>query len=104
MLSPLIGEHETLVELNADLIGISVDDVDSHWTFCKKLGQCPYPLASDVDLKTARVYEVIDYGGKRAKRSVFVLDESSTIIHKIPWYQPGNVGQLLEIFQSLGLE
>ena len=37
-------------------------------------------------------------------RSVYVLDAGGTIVHKIPWYQPGNVGQFMEIFRSLGLE
>ena len=104
MLSPLIGENETLTGLGADLIGISADDVDTHRSFCKTLGRCPYPLASDVDLEIARVYDVLNDEGKRAKRAVFILDEAGVVIHKIPWYQPGNVGQLMEIFSILGLE
>ena len=104
MLSPLIGEYETLTGLGADIIGISADDVDTHWNFCKKLGQCPYPLASDVDLEVTRVYDALNDEGKRAKRAVYILDEAGIILHKIPWYQPGNVGQLMEIFSALGLE
>ena len=104
MLSPLIGEHDTISELGADLIAISVDDLNSHIEFCKKLGHCPFPLASDVNLEVARVYDVVNDENKRTIRAVFILDESGVILHKIPWYQPGNVGQLMEIFNALGIE
>ena len=33
-----------------------------------------------------------------------VLDAGDTIILKLTWYQPGPVGQLMEVFQVRGLE
>ncbi len=104
MISPLIGEYQTITDLGADLIAISADDVESHAMFCESLGGCPFPLASDPGLVVAREYGVVGEDGRRANRAVFVVDESGAIVHKIPWYQPGNVGQFMEIFNSLGLE
>lgn len=104
MLSSLKEEYATVVALGADVIGINADSVDSHRAFCDTLGGCPFPLASDPDLATTRLFEAMGDDGKRGKRAVYVLDEEGIVIHKIPWYQPGNAGQFMEIFQALGLE
>ncbi len=98
------GEYSTIKELGAGVVAINRDSIESHATFCDKLGGCPFPLASDPDLEVARLYEALDDDGIRSRRVIFIVDENGIIIHKIPWYQPGNVGQFMEIFQSLGLE
>lgn len=85
------------------MLGISADSVDSHAKFCEKIGGCPFPLLSDTTLQVARLYDVLGEDGKRIRRAVFVLDATGIIIYKIPWYQPGNVGQFMEVFQALGL-
>ena len=97
-------EYGTIQELGADIVAISADSVTSHESFCQSLGGCPFPLASDPDLKVASLYGAVEDGGQRGRRSIFVLDGSGVIVYKVPWYQPGNVGQFLGIFQSLGLE
>ena len=104
MLSYLKEEYSTLKELGADVIAIGVDTLDSHAAFDESMGRWPFPLASDLDLKVASLYDTVDETGQRAVRAIYVLDESRTILHRIPWYQPGNTGQFMEIFQSLGLE
>ena len=104
MLSTLKAEYETIKDLGADLIGISPDSLESHSSFCESLGGCPFPLASDPRLEVARSYEALADDGSNEVRSVYVLEQDGIIIHKIPWYQPGNVGQFMEIFQALGLE
>ena len=104
MLSSLREEYATIQELGAAVLGISADSVQSHFSFCESLGGCPFPLASDVALEVSRAYEAVDDEGRRGIRSVYVLDERGTVIHRIPWYQPGNVGQFMEIFHALGLE
>ena len=104
MISSLKEEHPTLVELGSEVIGISSDTVESHASFCQSLGGCPFPLASDPSLEVAGMYEAVGDDGRRGIRSIYLLDGDGVIIHKIPWYQPGNVGQFMEIFQALGLE
>ncbi len=56
MISSLKEEYGTIVELGADLIGVSADSLESHAAFCGALGGCPFPLASDADLSVARAY------------------------------------------------
>ena len=103
MLSSLKGEYGTITELSADVIAIGPGTVESHARFCESMGGCPFPLASDPDAKVARAYGAVDDDGER-RRAVYVLDADRVIVHKIPWYQPGNVGQFMEVFQALGLE
>ena len=104
MLSSLFEEYDTISELGADVIGISADSVESHLSFCESFGGCKFPLASDPDRKVATSYGAVDDSGKTGVRSVYVLDSGGVILLRIPWYQPGNVGQFMEIFQALGLE
>ena len=104
MLSALQGEYDTIQELDAQVIAISADSVESHGAFSESLGRCPFPLASDADLKVATAYGTLTDDGRGMVRAVFVLDKGRRIIHSIPWYQPGNTAQFFEIFQALGLE
>ena len=104
MLSALQGEYDTIQELDAQVIAINADSVESHGAFSESLGRCPFPLASDADLKVATAYGTLTDDGRGMVRAVFVLDKGRRIIHSIPWYQPGNTAQFFEIFQALGLE
>ena len=104
MLSSLKEEHTTLQELGADVIAVGVDTLDSHAAFDESMGSFPFPLASDPNLQVASLYDAVDETGRRAVRAVYVLDETRTVLHRIPWYQPGNTGQFMEVFQALGLE
>ncbi len=104
MISSLKEEYETIVELGAGLIGVSADSLESHAAFCGALGGCPFPLASDADLSVARAYGAISEDGRSGIRSIYVVATDLTVIHSIPWYQPSNVGQFMEIFQALGME
>ena len=70
----------------------------------ESLGGCPFPLASDADLKAASEYGALADDGKGTVRAVFVVDKGGHIIHSIPWFQPGSTAQFFEIFQALGLE
>ena len=98
MLSPLKAGYETIKDLGAELIYMSPDNVESHGSFCKSLGGCGFPLASDSHPVLAGAYEALSDDGFNEVRSVYVLEQDGTIIHKIPWYQPGNAGQFMEIF------
>ena len=104
MVSSLSEEYDTIRELGADVLCISADSVESHQSFQEGIGGCQFPLVSDPDREVARAYEAVDDSGNTGIRSVYVLDSDGTVLHRIPWYQPGNVGQFMEIFQALGLE
>ena len=72
--------------------------------YAAALGGLPFPLASDRDLEAARAYGVLDDGGKRSRRAVFVIDKGGAVLHVVPWFQPGNPIQYEEIFAALGFE
>lgn len=104
MLSALQGEYATIRDLDAEVIAISADSLDSHCAFSESLGGCPFPLASDPDLKIAASYGALSNDGKSMVRAVFVVDRGGHIMHSIPWFQPSSAAQFFEIFQALGLE
>ena len=95
-------EYAAIQTAGAELIAISADSLESHQGFCEAEG-FPFPLASDERLEAATAYGVLGAEGKRSQRAVFVIDEDGIVVHAIPWYQPGNVAQFLEVFQALGV-
>lgn len=104
MLSALQGEYDTVRDLDAEVIAISADSLESHDGFSESLGGCPFPLASDTHMEVAASYGALSDDGKGMARAVFVVDTDLRIMRSIPWFQPGNTAQFFEIFQALGLE
>ena len=96
------GEYETVKEAGGQVVAVSADDLATHERFCQELGGCHFPLVSDPELVAARLYGVVGEDGRRSHRAVFVIDWGGAILHQIPWFQPGNIGQFLEIFEVLG--
>ena len=96
------GEYETLRVAGAEVVGVSTDNLESHLKFCQAVGGCPFPLASDEHLEAVKLYGVLGEDNKRSRRAIFVIDRGGVLLHQIGWYQPGNIGQFLEIFQSVG--
>ena len=97
-------EYPTIQELGAEVVAVSVDSLDSHQAFCDRVGGYPFPLVSDTEREVAKAYGVLSDDGKRSRRAVFVIDQQGVVAHSIPWYQPSNPLQLLEVFKALGLE
>jgi len=67
-------------KLNARVVGISVDDTDSHAAFAKKYN-LPFPLLSDKDGKVADSYGALRNLGimKIAKRYTYLIDPQGRI-------------------------
>ena len=104
MLSSLKEEYATIVDLDAEMLCISSDTIESHEAFCARIGGCQFPVASDPTGEVAKAYGARDEVENKGIRSVYILDADGMVVHKIPWYQPGNVGQFMELFQARGLE
>jgi peroxiredoxin len=100
--SSLKEGFETLLELGAAVLAVSSDSLESHRLFCDRLGGLPFPLGSDPDLAMARAYGVIDDGGKRARRAVFVIGPDGKVILALPHYNPANLSQFEQVFLALG--
>ncbi len=66
--------------LNAQILGVSLDDVDSHKKFADKY-ELPFPLLADSEGTTADAYGVKTrmFGMKIAKRQTFLIDPDGKI-------------------------
>lgn len=67
-------------ELNAQILGVSLDDVESHKAFAENHG-LPFPLLADVDGAAAVAYGVKTrmFGMTVAKRQTFIIGPDGTI-------------------------
>ena len=67
-------------DLNAQILGISLDDVESHKSFSEKHG-LPFPLLADVEGTASSAYGVKTrmLGMEVAKRQTFIIGPDGTI-------------------------
>lgn len=67
-------------ELNAQILGVSLDDVESHKAFSEKYG-LPFPLLADVEGDTSSAYGVKTrmFGMIVAKRQTFIIGPGGNI-------------------------
>ena len=67
-------------DLNAQVLGVSLDDVESHKAFAEEYG-LPFPLLSDADGTTASAYGVKTrmFGMTVARRQTFIIGPNGTI-------------------------
>jgi peroxiredoxin Q/BCP len=70
---------DKLNNLNAVVIGISTDSLESHKKFAEKYN-LNFPLVADEDKKISELYGVLNERG-RAKRVTFIIDENGIIQH-----------------------
>jgi len=65
---------------NAVILGVSVDDVTSHKSFCEKEG-LNFKLLADTEASTSAAYgSVTDYNGKKlSARNTFVIDPKGNV-------------------------
>ena len=67
-------------ELNAQILGVSLDDAESHKAFAENHG-LPFPLLADVDGEAATAYGVKTrmFGMTVAKRQTFIIGPDGSI-------------------------
>ncbi len=102
--SVLKGDYDLIRELDAEVVAVSADSLESHRAFAARLGGVPFPLASDERLEAARAYGVADDASRRSHRAVFVIARGGRILHAERWFSPGNAAQYASIFAALGFE
>ncbi|MEW6129206.1 MAG: peroxiredoxin [Acidobacteriota bacterium] len=70
----LYEEHQAVI------LGVSVDDVESHKNFCAKEG-LNFKLLADTDQKVSEMYDSLkDYNGKKySARNTFIIDPKGKI-------------------------
>lgn len=97
----------TLEQLDAAIVGISVDSTRSHADFSRKYG-LPFPLLSDPDGRTASAYDsLLNLGIVRfARRHTFIIAPDGRIAARFDRVDPARhareVGQALRKLQGSG--
>jgi peroxiredoxin Q/BCP len=69
--------------LGAEIIGVSVDSVESHKKFSTKF-KLPFPLISDKQKRIANAYGVMKDIGLGTKRVTFIIDRNGKIAKVFP--------------------
>ena len=70
-------------EIGAEVIGVSLDSVESHKKFADKYN-LPFPLISDKEKRIATAYGVMKDTGTSASRVTFIIDKSGRIAKVFP--------------------
>jgi peroxiredoxin Q/BCP len=73
-------EYEKFAKLDAEVIGVSSDSVESHRSFTEK-HDLPFTLLSDKGGKVRRLYGVPNTFGVFPGRVTYVIDEAGVIKH-----------------------
>jgi peroxiredoxin (alkyl hydroperoxide reductase subunit C) len=81
-------------ECDATVLGISVDDVDSHRAWAEELGGISFPLLSDPTRAVSRAYGVLDEAEQRAYRATIIVAPAGKIAYQV--VSPMNVGRSVD--------
>ena len=73
--------REELDGLDADVVGISPQDLESHQGFVEEYG-LTVPLAADTDLEVAGAYGVRAPGGRFVRRAIFIVDPEGRVRYR----------------------
>jgi peroxiredoxin (alkyl hydroperoxide reductase subunit C) len=68
---------------HTSIVGVSIDDVETHLKWAVELGGLSYPLLADQNGRIAREYGVFDESEKAAMRATFILDSSRKIVYSV---------------------
>src|SRR6266849_5949374 len=72
----VVGFHKAQPAFKAEhtsIVGVSIDDAETHRRWAQELGGLSYPLLADEGAKTARLYGVLDEAEQVAMRATFIL-------------------------------
>lgn len=102
----VVGFHKAREEFAAEhaaIVGVSVDDAETHRRWASELGAIGYPLLADSDGALARAYGVFDEAEKAALRATFILDAQRTIAYCVasPVNVGRSVGETLRVVRAL---
>ena len=74
----LRDEYQKIQDLNAEILGVSTDDTNSHQKFTTKF-HLPFQLVADPDKKITNAYGVLNEKSNMARRVTFIIDEHGKI-------------------------
>ena len=96
-------DYEEFRKLDAEVVGISSDSVESHRSFAKKYG-LPFTLLSDEGGKVRKLYGVSNTFGLFPGRVTYVIDKKGVIRHVFSSQLDArrHVEEALRILPSIG--
>jgi len=74
---------QSVRKLGAEVIGVSLDTVESHKKFASKYS-LPFPLISDKEKRIAEAYGVLKDTGTSASRVTFIIDKTGKVAKIFP--------------------
>jgi alkyl hydroperoxide reductase subunit AhpC len=87
-------EREAFRKVGVEILGVSVDSVESHRAWAQELGRIDYPLLSDQDQTVSAAYGVLDQHAGVARRVTFVIDPRGVVTYVVASHH--NVGRSVE--------
>lgn len=78
----------------AEILAVSVDDVESHRAWAAELGGVAFPLLSDPTREATRAYGVLNEADGRAFRATFIVGPDGRIAYFV--VSPMNVGRSVD--------
>ena len=94
----LRDRYENIRELGAEVLGVSVDSVESHQKFTEKF-HLPFQLLADTDKSITKAYGVLNDKSNMARRVTFLIDEHGKILKTFQTVKPDQHPQ--EILDAL---
>ena len=88
------GFNRALKEFTAEatsVIGVSIDDAESHLKWAGELGGIEFPLLADIDGALAKSFGIFDEKEQVALRATFILDRKREVVFSVSC--PLNVGR-----------
>lgn len=74
---------QSVRNLGAEILGVSLDSVQSHDRFTKKY-ELPFPLISDKEKRIAKAYGVLKDAGLSTNRVTFIIDKNGKVAKIFP--------------------
>lgn len=74
---------QSVRKLGAEIIGVSLDSIQSHDRFTKKY-ELPFPLISDKEKLIAKAYGVLKDAGLSTNRVTFIIDKNGKVAKVFP--------------------
>jgi alkyl hydroperoxide reductase subunit AhpC len=78
----------------AEILGVSVDSIETHREWIEELGGVNYPLLSDAERQVSRVYGVLEEDAGVSLRATLIIDPSGEVKYLV--ISDMNVGRNVE--------
>jgi alkyl hydroperoxide reductase subunit AhpC len=88
------GRRAEFDRREAQILAVSVDDVESHRGWAAELGGVSFPLLSDPSREVSRAYDVLNEADGRAFRATFMVAPDGLLAYLV--VSPMNVGRSVE--------